>query len=52
MSEKKMTCIAIDDEPFALKLIADDIAKVPFLALKGTFLFAHGCIVGVATTAC
>ena len=37
MSEKKMTCIAVDDEPFALKLMADDIAKVPFLELKGTF---------------
>lgn len=32
-----MTCIAIDDEPFALKLIADDIAKIPFLQLRGTF---------------
>jgi DNA-binding LytR/AlgR family response regulator len=35
MTQKKMTCIAIDDEPFALKLIADDIAKLPFLELKG-----------------
>lgn len=32
-----MNCIAIDDEPFALKIIAGDIAKVPFLELKGTF---------------
>jgi DNA-binding LytR/AlgR family response regulator len=35
--EKKMSCIAVDDEPFALKLIAEDISKVPFLDLKGTF---------------
>jgi hypothetical protein len=37
MSERKMTCIAIDDEPFALKLISDDIQKVPFLDLRGTY---------------
>jgi DNA-binding LytR/AlgR family response regulator len=33
----KLRCLAIDDEPFALKLIADDIGKVPFLALTGTY---------------
>jgi DNA-binding LytR/AlgR family response regulator len=32
-----MRCIAVDDEPFALKLIADDIRKVPFLDLLQTF---------------
>jgi DNA-binding LytR/AlgR family response regulator len=32
-----MRCVAVDDEPFALKLIADDIAKVPFLQLVKTF---------------
>lgn len=32
-----MTCIAIDDEPFALEILADDIKKIPFLVLKGTF---------------
>lgn len=32
-----LTCIAVDDEPFARKLIADDIAKIPFLNLKATF---------------
>jgi DNA-binding LytR/AlgR family response regulator len=37
MSEKKLTCIAIDDEPFALQLIGDDIKKIPFLDLKATF---------------
>lgn len=31
-----MKCIAVDDEPFARKLIADDIAKIPFLQLKAT----------------
>ncbi len=29
-----LRCIAVDDEPFALQLIADDIAKVPFLLLE------------------
>lgn len=33
----KLRCIAIDDEPFALEILADDIAKVPFLELVGTF---------------
>ncbi|MEZ0541007.1 LytR/AlgR family response regulator transcription factor [Fibrella arboris] len=32
-----MRCIAIDDEPFALELIADDIRKIPFLELLGQF---------------
>src|SRR6188474_2899909 len=32
-----MQCIAVDDEPFALNLIADDIRKVPFLRLIKTF---------------
>jgi two-component system LytT family response regulator len=28
-----MTCVAIDDEPLALQLLADNIGKVPFLKL-------------------
>ncbi len=32
-----LRCIAIDDEPFALELLADDIGKVPFLELIGQF---------------
>lgn len=32
-----MTCIAIDDEPFALEILADDIKKIPFLDLKGGY---------------
>ncbi len=31
-----MNCLAIDDEPLALDLLADNIARVPFLSLKGT----------------
>jgi len=30
-------CIAIDDEPFALEILADDIRKIPFLELAGVF---------------
>ena len=32
-----MRCIAIDDEPFALELLADDIQKIPFLSSVGQF---------------
>jgi DNA-binding LytR/AlgR family response regulator len=31
-----MNCLAVDDEPFALKLLADDIQKIPFLKLIKT----------------
>lgn len=31
-----MRCIAVDDEPFALRLIGDDIQKIPFLELVKT----------------
>ena len=34
---KKLKCIAIDDEPFALEIIADDIQKIPYLQLAGKF---------------
>src|ERR671921_869123 len=33
----KITCIIIEDEPLAVKVLADYIAQVPFLELKGTF---------------
>jgi DNA-binding LytR/AlgR family response regulator len=33
----KLRCIAIDDEPFALDILADDISKVPLLELVGQF---------------
>lgn len=33
----RLRCIAIDDEPFALEILADDIRKVPFLELVGQF---------------
>jgi DNA-binding LytR/AlgR family response regulator len=32
-----LKCIAVDDEPFALKLIEDDISKISFLKLLKTF---------------
>jgi DNA-binding LytR/AlgR family response regulator len=32
-----LKCIAVDDEPFALKLVEDDISKVQFLKLLKTF---------------
>lgn len=34
-NEPKLRCLAVDDEPFALELLADDIQKVPFLDLIG-----------------
>lgn len=33
----KINCIAIDDEPFALEIMADDIQKITFLNIIGTF---------------
>ena len=34
----KLRCIAIDDEPFALEIVGEDIQKIDFLELVGTFL--------------
>jgi DNA-binding LytR/AlgR family response regulator len=39
-----LKCIAVDDEPFALKLIADDIEKIPFLQLLKTFSSPIGAL--------
>lgn len=36
-NREKIRCIAIDDEPFALEILADDIRKIPFLELIETF---------------
>ncbi len=36
-SKEKIRCIAIDDEPFALEILSDDIRKIPFLALVNVF---------------
>jgi DNA-binding LytR/AlgR family response regulator len=33
----KINCIAIDDEPYALKIIEDYINRIPFLCLESTF---------------
>jgi DNA-binding LytR/AlgR family response regulator len=32
-----LSCIAVDDEPFALEILADDIKNIPFLSLKGAY---------------
>lgn len=36
-NKERIRCIAVDDEPFALEIIADDIRKIPFLELAGVF---------------
>lgn len=41
MADTTLTCIAIDDEPFALKLIAEDIGKISFLRLANVFSSAR-----------
>ncbi len=33
----KITCIIVEDEPLAAKVLSDYIAQVPFLELRGTF---------------
>lgn len=33
----KVTCIIVEDEPLAVKVLSDYISQVPFLALQGTF---------------
>src|SRR5688572_8121045 len=33
----KVSCIIVEDEPLAAKVLADYIAQIPFLELKGTF---------------
>ena len=32
-----ITCIVVEDEPLAAKVLTDYIREVPFLVLKGTF---------------
>lgn len=34
MSNLKITCVAVDDEPMALNLVESYIEKTPFLTLK------------------
>lgn len=36
-----LRCIAVDDEPFALEILADDILKIPFLTLDSTYSNAN-----------
>ena len=33
----KIKCIIVEDEPLAVKVLADYVAQVPFLELLGTF---------------
>ena len=33
----KIKCIIVEDEPLAVKVLADYVSQVPFLDLKGTF---------------
>jgi two-component system, LytTR family, response regulator len=33
----KLTCIVVEDEPLAIKVLTDYISQVPFLELKGSF---------------
>src|SRR6185369_3030522 len=33
----KIRCIVVEDEPLAVKVLADYISQVPFLELRGTF---------------
>src|SRR5688572_18568269 len=33
----KLKCIIVEDEPLAIKVLADYVAQVPFLELQGTF---------------
>ena len=40
----KMKCIAIDDEPFALKLMEDEIRKIPYLDLMATCSSAENAV--------
>lgn len=34
----KLRCIAIDDEPFGLNILEDDLLKIPMLEVVGTFM--------------
>ncbi|MVM38982.1 response regulator [Spirosoma sp. HMF3257] len=36
----KLRCVAIDDEPLALEILADDLSRIDFLEVAGTFLSA------------
>ena len=49
MTTKRLTAIAIDDEPQALDVIEIHAAKVPFLALEATFTDAFEAITWLQT---
>src|SRR5438309_2001564 len=40
----KLKCVAVDDEPYALRLIAEEIRKVPFLELAAACSSAQDSI--------
>jgi two-component system, LytTR family, response regulator len=45
MSRFPLSCVVVDDEPLALKVLADYCTQVPFLALRGQF---HDALTAVA----
>lgn len=36
--KETLTCLIVDDEPLAIKLLANFVERTPFLRLAGTFL--------------
>lgn len=45
-----LRCVAVDDEPYALRLIADDIGRIPFLDLVATFTSSNDALSFVRET--
>lgn len=40
----EISCIAVDDEPLALKIIEDHVVQIPFLKIQTTFSNALDCL--------
>ena len=45
---RPLTCIVIDDEPLALELLADYVARTPFLTLAGKYPHAVQALAATA----